>query len=208
MEKKSSDGQTRVGLAILLSSGTPIPLLPGSSLSTGWLLELLLSHLPLSQPLTDLSWKPHPWAASTHISLATPSYRRGREIQCFSWALCCLEYNWAFLVRRTEERWFGGQWAAFCTLTKLWKCLLQILQYLWERLRAIVGSSSLCETADSCGIIHVCAFHMFSQQPSVCGLFSLRVSGWFQQFRKLGANTISREEERDFSRVSPFIREE
>lgn len=34
--------------------------LPGSSVGPGWLLELLPSHLQLSQPLKDLSWKPHP----------------------------------------------------------------------------------------------------------------------------------------------------
>lgn len=60
MEKKSWDGQSRVGLAVPLSSGTPVPFLPGSSVGPGWLLELLPSHLRLSQPLKDLSWKPHP----------------------------------------------------------------------------------------------------------------------------------------------------
>lgn len=59
-EKKSSGGQTRVALAISQSPGTLIPVLPGSSVDPGWLLELLSSHLQLSQPLKDLSWKPHP----------------------------------------------------------------------------------------------------------------------------------------------------
>lgn len=50
MEKKSSNGQSRVDLAVPKSSGTLIPSHPGSSVGLGWLLELLPSHLQLSQP--------------------------------------------------------------------------------------------------------------------------------------------------------------
>ena len=68
---------------------------------------------------------------------------------------------------------------------------------------AVVGSSSLCETADSCDIIQMLSIFSVSHP---LGLGDVPSQG--HKVISAVTNMISREGDRYFSKVSPFIREE